>query len=216
MKIVLPTLVACLVVSSVAAAETPHPAAAPPPAPKVAAPRAALPVTPRLPKTIAVHATEPKAAQTPKTHATERKTNEAEGKAPVPTPRIQTRVSDPGITLHPDETGTRIIVRGTAEGPQLIDYMGKPTQNPRHVSYEVARGVSFEIDKHEMPDFSKDASYRRKNAWYFSHLATFSPSRGDSALRVAQALAASLAKGDAYEAKVSPTDDGAVIEIAKR
>lgn len=137
--------------------------------------------------------------------------------APIPgVPFIRPKSSDPGITIVVDPAKARVRVSGTAEGARLVDYMGRETRNEDDASYGVARGVSFDVDKFEMPDFSKDRDYSRKNKWYFAHLATVDTHRGDSAMVVATRLAESLSKGRAYDAKVTQDDEGAVIEITKR
>lgn len=210
----LPLVVAGLLVASFAAAENPHaPAAHAPPA--KAAP--ALKVAPRVqapaPKTAAKV---PAKVVVAKPAATEKKAAEPEH-VPVPgVPFIRPETSDPGITIKAEPGTSRVRVTGTAEGPRLVDYMGRETRSEDDASYGVARGVSFDVDKHTMPDFSKDPNYTRKNQWYFAHLATVDTHRGDSAMLVAKRLAASLSKGGAYDAKVSEDAEGALIEITPR
>lgn len=140
--------------------------------------------------------------------------------APPPGPVFQLKPesSDPGIRITA-AGGNRIVVKGVAAGPQVKYLEGIYFENGKRVhpvDYQVARGVSFQVDHDKMPDFSKDDGYTRKNAWYFAHLATTGTEQGDTASSVAQRLAASLNKGGAYKATVEPTDDGgAAINLEK-
>ena len=139
--------------------------------------------------------------------------------APPPGPvfTLQPQSSDPGIKITAS-TGNRIVVTGVAAGPKVKYLDGIYFENGKRiqpVDYQVARGVSFQVDHEKMPDFSKDNDYTRKNAWYFAHLATTGTEAGDTSLSVAQRLAGSLNKGGAYKATVEPTDDGAAINLEK-
>jgi len=126
--------------------------------------------------------------------------------------------SDPGIKIRA-QSGNRVVVQGVAAGPKVKYLDGIYFENGKRVQpvdYQVARGVSFQVDHEKMPDFSQDDGYTRKNAWYFAHLATTGTEQGDTALAVAQRLASSLNKGGAYKATVEPTDDGsAAINLEK-
>jgi len=129
---------------------------------------------------------------------------------------ITAESSDPGIQIKADPKNNRVLIKGVAEGPKVkyLDddaYVGGV--KTKQVDYEVARGVSFQVDHSKMPDFSKDADYTRKNQWYFAHLANTGTTKGDSALKVARDLAESINKGGALKATVSSKGDGAVIDL---
>lgn len=136
----------------------------------------------------------------------------------VPLFQLKPESSDPGIKISA-AGGNRIVVKGVAAGPKVKYLEGIYFENGKRVQpvdYQVARGVSFQVDHDKMPDFSQDDGYTRKNAWYFAHLATTGTEQGDTASAVAQRLAASLNKGGAYKATVEPTDDdGAAINLEK-
>ena len=146
-----------------------------------------------------------------------RRSSTEEKSAPsVPKMALEPQSSDPGITIKAEPKGNRIVVKGVAEGPAVKYLEGIYFENGkrvRQVDYEVARGVSFQIDHDSMPDFSKDPDYTSKNKWYFSHLADTGTRKGESAMTVAQHLAASLNKGGAYKATVVETDEGAAINL---
>ena len=179
------------------------------------------PVAPLAPAAIQAPAAPIKPAMvlpsSPKAQAAAKRAPET---APPPGPvfKLQPESSDPGIKISA-ASGNRIVVKGVAAGPQVKYLDGIYFENGkriRPVDYEVARGVSFQVDHDKMPDFSKDDGYTRKNAWYFAHLATTGTEQGDTASSVAQRLAASLNKGGAFKATVEPTDDGgAAINLEK-
>lgn len=139
-------------------------------------------------------------------------TRKATAAPPAPTVvRIHDpRNADPGLHVEVDDATGRVVLRGVAEGPlvkRLLPYND-------HV---VHRGVSFELDRDRMPDFSGEPNYTATNRWYFSHLAETSTRAGEPALSVAQRLAESLSKGGVYAVKVSEGKDGsAVIDLERR
>jgi hypothetical protein len=218
----LPFVLAGVLVASLAAAEgahvpaTPHGPEHPAAAPAKAAPAPKAPAAPRV-------APAPKAGPklAPKIVVGAKHTGHAEkaaeqDRAPIPgVPFIRADSSDPGIKITVDPTKARVRVSGTAKGPRLVDYMGRTTQDEDKESYGVARGVGFDVDKFEMPDFSKDPDYSNKNKWFFAHSPSVNTSRGDSAMLVAKRLAAKLSEGGYYDAKVTEDAEGAVIEITK-
>jgi hypothetical protein len=134
----------------------------------------------------------------------------AQAAAAAPIVRIEPRNSDPGLKMEIDEAAGRVVIRGVAKGPIV-------KRLPPYQDYVVSRGLSFELDRDRMPDFSNEPNYTATNKWYFSHRAETSTNKGETAIVVAGRLATSLEKGGEYDVKVTEADDGsAVLELSPR
>jgi hypothetical protein len=129
--------------------------------------------------------------------------------APPARVQIVAEVSDPGMKVRVDEATGRVFVTGTAHGPLVKRLAG-------YHDYEESRGVSFQLDRDRMPDFSREPNYKATNEWYESHLAQTSTRKGDSALTVAKRLATNLERGGKYEAHVTESPDGAAVITLER
>lgn len=115
---------------------------------------------------------------------------------------IKAQATDPGLSVTKQDDA--IVLRGTAEGPELMgeEYLGLfPT-------YEKAQSVSFSLDAEHAPtrDVFGGRDYSEKNSRRFVLITR----EGQTALSAARALAAKVNAEDDFRATVANLPDGGV------
>ena len=122
---------------------------------------------------------------------------------------IRARASDAGITIGGDRNRDRLTIRGTTEGAF------QPTDAFGPLLYDIARGMSFTLDIDRAPtvDIFGRTNYTEKNSRSFG----LTTSKGWSAVKCAEMLAAKVNREDDFGAKVHPNADGsATLSFTRR
>jgi hypothetical protein len=113
---------------------------------------------------------------------------------------VEGRNGDPGLRMSIGKN--QITLRGVAAGAKQVTTGGSDPM----VMYEVGRGLGFSLDIDKAPtvDAFGKTDYTEKNSRMFS----WDTAKGDSAEKIARALARKVNAGDDFKARVSVSPDG--------